>query len=79
MLSGSRPDSRSFLGMSGTARGGDTAHCIGDGLDMRGRGTAATADDIDKARLRKFLDQTRGIFRRLVIAGFRQADLAGRH
>ena len=44
-------------------------HRVGDRADVRGRGAAAAADDVDEAALRELAHQPRGLGGRLVVAG----------
>ena len=54
------------------ARGGQSAHRFGDGLDVRGRGAAAAADDVEPALLGPIADLRRQRLRRLGKAGGRE-------
>ena len=45
----------------------DALDRLGDGMDMRRRGAAAAAEDVDEAALGKFLDEAGHVFRALVV------------
>ena len=64
---GSIPDRRVRCCGRGSMRGAQLANPIGDRADVRGRGSAAAADDVDQSLLRPFLEMGGGGLRAFVI------------
>ena len=74
MLSGSSPERRSFLSTTGTLARRHVLECLDDRPDVRRRGAAATAGDVQEAALREFPQDRGGVLRRFVVfaEGIRQ-------
>ena len=67
MLSGSSPERRSFFSDCRNLARRYAFQCFDHRLDMRGRGATAAAGNVKETRLRKFLQERRGVLRRLVV------------
>ena len=66
-VSGSSPDSRSAGRASAGVRGALPSAAAGDRRDVRGRGAAAPADEVDEAAGGELLEDRGGLLRRLVV------------
>ena len=71
-VTASSPLNRRYGSTVGTLRGGKSAHGFGDGFDVRRRGAAAAADDVEPAVLRPFPELRRERFRRFRKTGRQQ-------